>query len=179
VIWESHVWKADLLKRAASLRRRGGQRRWPEASLVRVEQDLMLGVYAVRKLREAGKLTDSVVRRQLQFTRFQPNAGIKITRLNWHHIDRHYDLQRGTRCTKGLVYFCDQIIHSYVFMASFSDSGQLDGFLFVSDRDRARGLWHAGLGEVVATFDAVAMDNVSGFRATWDSKLGDYDVSNS
>lgn len=179
MIWESQPFKADLLKRAAALRRRGDQRRWPRTSLIHVEQDLMLGFYSIRKLREARKLSESVANRVVTLSRFPPNPPLNVNHLNWHHLDRHYSLQHMTRCRKQLHYVCNQVIHSYIVIPAFTAIGGLDGFLFVSDRDRSAGLWKVDLSEVVSIFEQIALDEVLESRARWDSVRGDYVVSNS
>jgi len=63
--WESHPWKVDLYKRAAWLKAKKAEHCWPESASVLVETCVMVGCYCTRKLVEAGKLTDVVVRRQM------------------------------------------------------------------------------------------------------------------
>jgi hypothetical protein len=52
MIHESHYWKDDLLKSAASLDRRLTQQRWYDGTFADVEKKVMLGFYAIRKLTE-------------------------------------------------------------------------------------------------------------------------------
>lgn len=57
----SVLWKKELLRAADRLEKKATQRRWTEQSAFRVEKDVMVGAYAIRKLLEApAKLSDCV-----------------------------------------------------------------------------------------------------------------------
>ena len=60
VIGESFYWKADLPKQAEVGKKRVGQKCWPDASLPRGKQTIMLGSYSVWRLAESAKPTDHV-----------------------------------------------------------------------------------------------------------------------
>lgn len=175
MIWESGYWKDDLLRRADVLARRTTQRRWPEASLARVEQDLLLGFYAVRKLIEASKLTDAVARQVVRLT-VHPPTGKQVTNLNWHKLDVLFDLRQSVIEQRDLNYVCHQFVHSYVFMAVVGETGGLHGFFFASDRQRHAGLYYLSVGEVIRIFRQVGGDYPNSAQSTWDPKLGDYRV---
>jgi hypothetical protein len=53
MVLESQYWKEDLGETIKVSKRRCERRRWPEPSSAPVEQELMLGLYGVRKLLES------------------------------------------------------------------------------------------------------------------------------
>ena len=175
MIWESAYWKDDLLKRADVLTRRMKQKRWPEASLARVEQDLMLGFYAVRKLIEASKLSENVAKQAVHLA-VHPPTGKPVTKMNWHKLDQLFDLDQTEPEQRDLLYVTHQFVHSYVFMVVTGDEGGLEGFFFASDHQRHRGLYYLAASEVVRLFRSVGRDYPSEVRMTWDESHKDYRV---
>lgn len=176
MIWESHYWKDDLLKQAASLRKRIGQKRWPDASLARCEQTIMLGAYSIRKLIESRKLTDAVCKISLKAFQYPP-TGRAVTFTNHHRLEVLYGLNEEKKTSIGLRSFCDQLIHSYVFALWFEDS--FTGRFLSSDRDRNKQLLAVPIMEIINSFEAVGNDDVVNMRAEFDAKSGDYVVKNS
>lgn len=86
MIDESSYWKRELFKIAVDLRRRREERRWPDASLARIELNIMLGFYMIRKLLEARKISDSVAKRRLRLPLYRA-IGKRVTYRNAHHIE--------------------------------------------------------------------------------------------
>jgi len=178
MIYESHYWKSDLLKIAKRLTNRKTQKKWFETSLAKIEQDVMLGFYIIRKLREAKKLSDTVSGQRLNIKAY-PAKGITVTYLNWHKLDELYDFSSANGQTRYLGYLCDQIIHSYVFLADIDEARKLNGILFCSDQKRNTEIYSLSLDQIVKVFEKVGNDYPS--RSTWEfnSETNDYDVSNS
>jgi len=56
--------------------------------------------------------------------------------MNWHKIDEKYDLSTVKRETRNLEWLANQIIHSFVFIPAYSESGLFDGVYVASDRER-------------------------------------------
>lgn len=187
MIWDSSYWKDDLLRRAKVLSRRKSQKRWAvllrrkspdrwqEASLARIEQDLMLGFYGIRKLIEASKLSDAVAK-QLVALNLHPRTGKTVTKLNWHKLDELFDYNHSSREERYLDYVCNQFIHSYIFCVVTDDGGALHGFYFASDRQRRRGLYFLNVDEVIRIFRQVGEDYPNEVRMQWDQDFGDYRV---
>ncbi len=173
MIGESSYWKDVLLREAEELLRREKQRKWFPASFARVEQSAMMGFYAVRKLFEAHKLSDRNKSRTFHLTRFRW-SGKPVTQMNWHHIDRCYDLSKGEATDKPVRFVCDQFIHSYVFMCVFSDGGGLDGILVSSDEERNKSLYLVPVEQIISTFKAVGKDYPSRLSAKWNPEKLDY-----
>jgi len=179
VIWDSSYWKGDLLRRAASLERRQEQKRWPEASMARVEQDVMLGFFAIRKLIEASKVSDGVAGQTICLA-VHPPTGKPVTKLNWHRVEQLFDLSQSAEEQRNLVDICHQVVHTYVFVAAMRESGGLDGFLFASDRQRHKGLAYLPVAEVIRLFRQVGQDYPNMVEMQWEQKVkagrGDYQV---
>ena len=174
MIWESDPWKVDLDTRAKWLMDKKKQRRWPATSCVRVEQCVMIGCYCVRKLIEARKLTDAVAKRQMRLVRHKAR-GKPVDSMNWHKLDTLYDLERGLAITKPLLFVCNQIVHSFVFVNGFNDDGGLDSVLFCSERERNVNLFQLSIDHLANAFVAVAKDDVVESCRTWSPAKGDFD----
>lgn len=178
MIWESAFWKDDILRRSADLRKRVSQRRWPEASLARLEQSLMLGFYAVRKLIEAKKLSDATANQTLSLARYPLRPGKRVTHMNWHRVEELYDISAPRDESRDVLQICNQVIHSYVFVLGFADTGGFANVLFASDRARHDGIFLITAQQIIDLFDAVGTDYPASTQMTWDEHVGDYRVSN-
>ncbi|MBZ0122125.1 MAG: hypothetical protein K8H88_34345 [Sandaracinaceae bacterium] len=174
MIYESHYWKDDLLKRADSLAKRANQRRWPDASLAKIEQDVMLIAYSTRKLMEAGKLSNQTAATAVPVSSYAA-IGKPVHRMNWHRLDELYDVANPSATSISVKDLCNQIIHSYVFVVSAGENG-LEGFLVASDRDRNKRLLDVSLPAFLDTVRIIGTDFPNSVSWTWDTKLGDYAV---
>jgi hypothetical protein len=176
MIYESSFWKDDLLKQARSVRSRTTQKRWREDSFSRLEQTIMLGFYSIRKLIEAKKLSDSIGNEELNITAY-PWKGKPVTRTNCDDLDRLYDLDHPKEVVKDLIFLCHQIVHSYVFQASFDLSGNLDGVFVSSERERSKSLYHIRVGQIISLFEQIGQDYPSRITWTFNSEAQDYEVT--
>lgn len=177
MIFESAYWKSDLLRRASLLRRYMVQRRWSEASFAKCEQTVMIGFYSVRKLSEAAKLTDALLRESVS-TRRYPSKGLPATRLNRHKVDKLYNLNAPERHDLSLMDLCHQFVHSYIFTPVLDESRGLTAILIASDRQRSKALLGVDVKTVIGIFERVGNDEVGSMRATFDAELGDYRIEN-
>jgi hypothetical protein len=145
MILDSWVWKRDLARRGDVLQKRIQQQRWTEASCANVERDIFLSAYVVRKLLEA----EYYLRKECT-----------VDIMNWHKLDELYDLSSGTETVVNIREYCNQIIHSFVFSLSFSESGGLDGFFVASDREKDRRLLYLNISTVAEALRCVTEDDV-------------------
>jgi hypothetical protein len=174
MIWESFYWKSDLLKQAAVLRKRVDQRRWPDASLARCEQTIMLGFYSIRKLMESAKLTDHVSKMEVPLHSY-PSTGRNVHLMNKHRLDELYDFARPTHQTVLLPFLCNQLVHSYIFALLFSEDGPLAGILVASDRQRKKELLEVSIEVLIDIFERVGKDEANVAKVfRFDEKKGDY-----
>ena len=79
MIWESQFWKEDLARLALQLKKRTGQRRWSERSLAKLEKEVFIGFYAIRKLLESKKLSERLTKTQIPIETFPYTGAARIT----------------------------------------------------------------------------------------------------
>src|SRR3954447_25975700 len=140
MIWESWYWRTDLEKFALSLRQRQKQKRWPDPSLARCEQTIMVGFFYVRKLIESRKLSRDFADRQFKTTSY-PAKGKHIHLMNLRRdVDELFDLDEPRQVAMKIEDLANQLIHSYIFYLSMGEHGGLDGILVASDRIRNKEL---------------------------------------
>lgn len=160
MIYESYPWKCDIATRAARLRRRKQQKRWPEASFAAVERDIFLSAYAVRKLIESNKISDEVQYSTIRAGAYQ-SRHIAVDFMNRHDLDSLYDLSVPSEKTEvSLLDFCNQIIHSFVFCLAFDDNRAFDGLFVASDRDKEQRLLHFEIDTVMDALERIANDDI-------------------
>lgn len=177
MIYESRFWKNDLLKQTNSLRSRLTQKRWTETSLARLEQTVMLGFYSIRKLIEARKLSDSV-ENQLIDTNLYSWRGKEVTRFNRDRVDELYNFDTVQSVTKDLMFFCNQFVHSYVFIIAFDENNYVDGIFVSSDRERNKALYFIEVRKIIDLFEQVGNDYPRSVYMISDDRLRDYRVLN-
>lgn len=134
MILESAPWKDELLKIACRLEKRKKQQRWPEASFSKLEMEVFIAAYCVRKLFETAKISTSITIFQFKVEAFR-FVGTNITKLNWHEFDKHYDFRKPKILWKDPLFICNQLVHSYVFAPDLKRTGGLKGIFFCSDRE--------------------------------------------
>jgi hypothetical protein len=158
MIWESRPWKDRLLTDAAIIRR-WCAKNYSERQTFILEQKVMLAAYAVRKLCEARKISDSIAGSRLRVAAF-PCRGTAPDLLNWHKIDRFYDFQNGTHEELPVWQLANQIIHSFVFVLSSSgESGiPIDAFLVASDHQRSKLLYQVDIQDFCSLMERVGDD---------------------
>jgi len=159
MIWESGPWKRYLARCVATLGQRKQQRRWTEASCAAVERDIFLSAYAVRKLLDAGMVSDEVESGSLRAVAHPPR-GCMVDIMNWHRIDELYDLSTHTEVALSLRELCNQVVHSFVFSLAFAAPGGLEGFFVASDREKERRLLYFSIDAVADALLRVADDDI-------------------
>jgi len=80
--------------------------------------------------------------------------------MNWYKLDKLYDLSRSTRLAISLRDFCNQMIHSFVFMPSMNDRGGLHGFFVASDRQKNSSVLYFDIDAFADALERVANDDI-------------------
>ena len=156
MIQESSYWKIPLLRAATWLERVRLTGESAERSLVRVERELFVGFYAIRKLLET--FTVSLETKSLQF-QLQWSPCIKLVdHQNAHRVDELFDLDQVQSEQRDLEFVCNQFIHSFVFVAAQNEDGSLAGFFISSDRSRHQKVYLVELSQVLLAFRTVGRD---------------------
>ena len=164
MIFECQYWRKELRRLAGDLRKRKDQRRWSGRSEARVEQQIMVGFYMVRKLIEANVLRDELQASSFGIKSFAFKAK-NISYIIWPDVAEKYDLPKPKDESVNLKDVANQVIHSYVFTPSFRTNGGLTG-VFVSSDDRRKDVRVVWLPvELIAHMFELTASSVSpGFR---------------
>ncbi|MCE9562415.1 MAG: hypothetical protein K8U57_10210 [Planctomycetes bacterium] len=176
MILESHFWKVDLRKRAGTLRKFAKQKRWTESSHAKFEQTIMVGFYSIRKLIEAKKLSNTILKLQVPVKKYL-GKGDGVHLLNCHKLDELYQLESGEAGTCNLMFTCNQIIHSYIFAPLCGDDLRVCGFMVSSDRERNQRAFEIQVSDVTTIFDLVGADYPNSGQSIDNPAKGDFDVS--
>lgn len=176
MIWESHYWKDELLAIATRLNRR----RWASAgelTIVRIEQDIMIGFYIVRKLIEAKKITNELAGRSIDIVG-HPCIRPPVTLMNWHKIDELYNLKTSQRERIKLLQLANMIIHSYVFITDTDDRGGLSGIYVNSDYSRNRKIYYLPIKDTIHILKEFGSNYPHMTRRIRNPQTGEVDVYN-
>lgn len=177
MIHESRHWKTPLLRSATWLERL----RLPEdevaaeRNLVRVEKELFFGFYAIRKLFDTFKVSDSTkaMRFELQWSPCMAS----VDYFNASRIEELFDLKTSHQETRDIHFLCNQFIHSYIFVPLEGDEGQLVGCFVSSDRTRNERIYFVELAHVLSAFRTVGRDHPSSIRMQRNPITGQWEGS--
>jgi len=170
VIWESYHWKEPLLQSASWLRRVRLGPGTRESTLVRIEKELFIGFYTIRKLLDTLKVSDST-KGQSYNLEFSPNRK-RVDYLNWHHVDECYDLETRRSETRNLRFLCNLFIHSFVFVVC--GEGPLEGFFVASDKMMNQKVYYVSIDQVIHAFRLVGRDYPDEVHLLRDPKTGEF-----
>jgi hypothetical protein len=129
-----------------------------ESALARVEREVFMGFYAVRKLLPTFKLSESTKRLSGEVSWFPPQSGQPVDYFHRSDVDELFCLDRPTKETRDVGFLCNQVIHSYIFVNSTTEAGKLDGFFVSSDTMRRKRLYFFPVALVVQVFRTVGRD---------------------
>jgi hypothetical protein len=177
MIWESHYWKEDLARLANYLQKKAQQRQWPERSLAKLEKQVFIGFYAIRRLIEAKKLSAREVSRVIPVVSFRSTGRQRITLLNWNtKFAEAFDFEDPRTVRLSVTFLCNQVIHSSIYKEVFDERGLLTGIFISSDRDRNRKLYFIALTELIKIFSKISKDYPSNAEYDFDPTVNDYIV---
>ena len=157
MIYESVYWKDPLLSAAKWLRSIRISERTRESTFVRIEKEILVGFYSIRKLFDTHKVSDSTKEITYTLTWFPklPNAK-PVDQLNWHQLDKLYDMSTENKEKRDIRYLCNQFIHSYVFV--MCGEFRINGFFVVSDKFRNKKVYYVPLSDILHAFRLVGRD---------------------
>ena len=178
MIWESKHWKEGLARTDEFLRECGAS---PviedEEAQVRLEKEIMWAAYAIRKLQDSKKLSESVIRSQI-FAQRCPSKSKHVNHMNSHKLHERFDFEETNQHTFSLRRFCNELIHSWIFATDHNDAGELEAILIASDNHRNKCVFRVELDEITKTIEAVSNDWPNTTAMTRDPKTGDWNVFN-
>jgi len=171
MIWESSHWKEPLLKSASWLRRVRFGENTQERTFVKIEKEIFIGFYSIRKLLETVKVTDATKSKKYELEWF-PNIE-KPNHLNWHKIDRLYNLNQRNKENRDIGFICNLFIHSYVFIISGED--KLDGVYVTSDNFKNKKVYFVSLDNILSIYRLVGRNYPSGSEFIKNSETGEFE----
>ena len=173
MITESYYWKKPLLTGAKFIRKYMNKEDISHVQFARIEREIFIGFYTVRKLLEAtGKVSPETRDLQVPLKCYPKQDGQPLT--DWYsrnELWELYDLANGRSEQRDLIYVANQMVHSFIFVLSEHDDGH--GAFFTSDRDKKTRLSFITTGEIARIFEIVGNDYPSEFSAWRDSDTGE------
>ncbi|MBL0718354.1 hypothetical protein JI742_00480 [Piscinibacter sp. Jin2] len=177
MIHESRHWKEPLLRAATWLSKLcveegdAGER-----SLVRVERELFIGFYAIRKLLETFKVSPSTKELKLALQAYTALPDRKVDYFNRADIDKFFNLSHPMNEHRNIGFICNQIVHSYIFIIDLREDGALNGFFVTPDSMRFKKLYFIELGQVVHALRLVGKDYPRNMQYQRNPKTGQWEV---
>lgn len=173
MITESYYWKKPLLAGAKAIRKHMDSKDISEAQSARIEREIFIGFYSIRKLLEAtGKVSTETRTMKVALKRYEKRADQPIA--DWYNRSEFwelYDLYKPAQEFRDLLYVAHRMVHSFIFVLSGDDDGH--GAFFTSDRDKDTRLNFIGTDEIVRVFETVGQDYPSSFHAWRDEATGE------
>jgi hypothetical protein len=174
MISESSYWKTPLLRTATWLERLFAKEETIDKSLARIEREIFVGFYAIRKLIPTFKLSNSTKQIKIDLQSFPIIKGETVDYFNKHNFDELFEIDAGTYEQRGLEFLCNQVIHSYVFNVVLNEDGSIKGFFIASDTTRHNKVYFVLLEQVVGVFRVVGRDYPEELHIQRDPKTGQW-----
>lgn len=173
MITESYYWKKPLLNGAKVIRKYMNAENISEAQFARVEREILIGFYSIRKLLEAtGKVSAETRAMKVTLKRYEKRPDQPIVDFyNRSEFGELYDLDKPAPKSSDLLYVVNQMVHSFIFTLSGDDDGH--GAFFTSDRGKETRLNFVSTDEIVRVFESVGNDYPSEFHAWRDQATGE------
>jgi hypothetical protein len=162
VIFNSIPWKLDLKRTASDLGKRKRQRVWRHSSYAKLEREIMVGFYAIRKLSESHRLAEDFGRINVPVVTF-PWIGKTVGYFVWPEVEKHFDLTSAKNTVCSVEFLWNQIIHTSVFSPWFTPTGELAGIFFASDRKKHTEVYRLELQRIIDIFNAAAGSRPKGW----------------
>ncbi len=171
MIYESWIYKRELFRISKILKKYSIQTRWSELSLARLEKEIFISAYVIRKLKESKKLSYHIRNTNIPVLVYKNKKG-NITHLDRHEIEKYYDIDNPSKANMDLNTLCNSIIHSWVFDFHF-DRNIPTGIFINSDKTRNEKVWHISVSKLIELIDIISNDDVVKHKMIRD-KNGDW-----
>lgn len=202
MIHESYYWRKELIKISRKIQKKiKVQKNWSNSKYAKLEKNLMLGFYIIRKLMEANKLTNKLGSSKFQLKEYK-NSSVNITLLNNHRFYENYDLQNHKVVKRDLKFLINQFVHSYTFAPiiditeknilnrledeNLSEEEQneiydnsekeLIGILINTDCNKNTSLFEIDIKSIIDIFTKIGECNVTHFEMKFNPQKGDFDI---
>jgi hypothetical protein len=170
-------WKTELFPVADRIEELATFNRFSERRANQLEREVMLAIFSIRTLIERHKLSQELLAEQISVQAYPKKTQKPTTWLNNHKIDELFELDAPRPKALALSFFCNQIIHSYIFLP-VEDGHQFSHLLFCSDHERNRFLYLAPVPPLVGLVRKVAFDYPARMNLQFNARKQDYDITN-
>lgn len=170
MISDSVPWRGEILKAAESLERRATLPRWTSRTGFLVEKDLMVGMFAIRRLVESAKTSSLLPRERVSFGMHPLTGRVPGVYDRWSY-GGYYDMDSKQQTEVTVRDLVNLFIHSFVLDCyPLSDEGPATIWV-VSERDRNKRLYSIPFPRVVALFRRVGDEDVVRVEGEWSNAM--------
>ena len=160
MIYESHPWKQDLLRRKRLIQKYNRAEFYDEEddrAYTVIEKAIFYSAFIIRKLIDCDRLSTEADEWQVQIEKY---PALKEFNKIHHFVDEDsHDWENGRGITVQAKNICNWLIHSYVFTLIF-ENGIVASFAVASDFDRNDSLFVIKLADWIKYMEFVASDYV-------------------
>ena len=135
----------------------------------------MVAMFCVRTLIERHKISDDLITKSLLVDAYPKTAEKPTTKLNSHHLDELFDMERPMQRSVTLGFLCNQIIHSYIILP-VATGRRFTHLLVCSDYERNRFLYLITVDLVLSLIRKVSGSYPNAAEFVFDPKRMDYIV---
>jgi hypothetical protein len=177
MIFSSYPWKRELARDADIIRRWAARKTESEYREFLIEKKVLLSTYAIRKLFDAEKLSTKLKKFQVNCIGYKSKDS-NIDRNNKYDIERFFDLSKKSHYTVLLDKFCDEVVHSYVFVFCCDEDLRIDGIFLCSDHNKSVRLLYVPIKQIITLLMAVSEDEVVESHWVRDAESGELKITN-
>ena len=155
MISSKELWKKELLVIARRLLRRLAQTKWSDKSIYRLEKELFVGFFSVRKLIESKAISANVTSKKfslMHFPAWKQSATLNKNQLIYNPTPEQRKYHLTIRQISNLF------IHSY-HVLPFGGNGMLCGLFVTSEFERRKGIFLILIFDIVTIFRLCAGHN--------------------
>lgn len=175
VIWDSSPWRDHLTTEVHALRRRAKSKRTTEKRSLLIERTVFFAAYTMRRLDDANKLSSSWRGTAVKCSQY-PALGERPNQINWHHLEKFYNISKPITSTIGARHFCDLVIHSYIFVECVQEDRKIEGFFITSDKKVTHALWLFSVNAIAELMERTAGDDPSTVIMDRNDRTGDLEA---
>lgn len=155
-------WRKDLNKMSESLKKRYNQQKWDVRSENKVEKEIFIGFFMVRKLIENDHVAQAIKDRNIELMEYDKIGDTYDD--DPSKFPRNYDLMNGNKIQLTYRKLANQFVHSYYFSPFVPVNKSLVGFYFASDWNRSERIFYLRLLEVIQAYNSVYENKLLDFE---------------
>lgn len=167
MIWNSHIWKSELIKELRNFKRYLKQIKSSkydtEHFVMGLEKFHFLCSFIIRKLVESGKLSDELLAKNYKCGKYQRiQTEKKLDFMNIMDFGKFYDLMNCIKSSLTIKQICNLFIHSFIFFPTFDEERGMEynGVFINSDYDKDKHLYHIDYGIILKMIDDIVKDDI-------------------